>query len=56
MKKRKYPLVIHVQGSGWYKQDMNDHIFDFMPIVKSGVMCMQLLNTMVLLNINIQRK
>ena len=26
---RKYPLVIHVQGSGWYKQDMNDHIFDF---------------------------
>lgn len=34
--KRKYPLVIHVQGSGWYKQDMNDHIFDFMPIVKCG--------------------
>lgn len=33
---RKYPLVIHVQGSGWYKQDMNDHIFDFMPIVKRG--------------------
>ena len=33
---RKYPLVIHVQGSGWYKQDMNDHIFDFMPIVKAG--------------------
>ncbi|MGN1183186.1 MAG: alpha/beta hydrolase fold domain-containing protein [Faecalibacillus sp.] len=35
--KRKYPLVIHVQGSGWYKQDMADHIFDFMPIVKSGI-------------------
>ncbi len=33
---RKYPLIIHVQGSGWYQQDMNDHIFDFMPIVKSG--------------------
>ena len=33
---RKYPLVIHVQGSGWYKQDMNDHIFDFMPLVKRG--------------------
>ena len=34
---RKYPLVVHVQGSGWYKQDMADHIFDFMPIVKSGI-------------------
>lgn len=34
--KRKYPLIIHVQGSGWYKQDMNDHIFDYMPIVKHG--------------------
>lgn len=34
--KRKYPLIIHVQGSGWYKQDMNDHIFDFMPLVKRG--------------------
>ena len=22
---RKYPLIIHVQGSGWYQQDMNDH-------------------------------
>ena len=33
---RKYPLVVHVQGSGWYQQDMNDHIFDFMPIVKAG--------------------
>ncbi|MDD8048740.1 MAG: alpha/beta hydrolase [Thomasclavelia sp.] len=33
---RIYPVVIHDQGSGWYKQDMNDHIFDFMPIVKAG--------------------
>lgn len=33
---RKYPLIIHVQGSGWYDQDMNDHIFDFMEIVKAG--------------------
>ena len=33
---RKYPLIIHVQGSGWYPQDMNDHIFDFLPIVKAG--------------------
>lgn len=33
---RRYPLIIHVQGSGWYQQDMNDHIFDFMPLVKRG--------------------
>lgn len=33
---RKYPLIIHMQGSGWYKQDMNDHIFDYMEIVKNG--------------------
>ena len=39
---RKYPLVIHVQGSGCR--------------LSKQVMCMQLLNTMVLLNINIQRK
>lgn len=32
----KFPLIIHVQGSGWYKQDMNDHIFDYMEIVKRG--------------------
>ena len=32
----KYPLIIHVQGSGWYQQDLNDHIFDFVPIVKAG--------------------
>ena len=32
---RKYPLVIHVQGSGWYKQDMNDHIFDFSGLISS---------------------
>ena len=32
----KFPLIIHVQGSGWYKQDMADHIFDYMPIVKKG--------------------
>ena len=33
---KKYPLIMHVQGSGWYHQNMNDHIFDFMPIVKKG--------------------
>lgn len=33
---RHYPLIIHVQGSGWFPQDMNDHIFDFMPLVKKG--------------------
>lgn len=33
---RKYPIIVHVQGSGWLQQDMNDHIFDFMPIVMAG--------------------
>ena len=51
---RKYPLVIHIQGSGWYKQDMI--IFLILCRLSKQVMCMQLLNTMVLLNINIQRK
>ena len=34
---RKYPLIIHVQGSGWYQQDMNDHIFDFYANCQSGI-------------------
>ncbi|MBQ8597431.1 MAG: alpha/beta hydrolase [Lachnospiraceae bacterium] len=33
---KKYPLIVHVQGSGWYPQDMGDHVFDFFPIVKRG--------------------
>ena len=33
---KKYPLVVHIQGSGWYPQDMGDHVLDFFPIVKAG--------------------
>lgn len=33
---KKYPLIVHVQGSGWYSQDMGDHVLDFFPIVKQG--------------------
>lgn len=33
---KKYPLIVHVQGSGWYSQDMGDHVFDFFPLVKQG--------------------
>lgn len=33
---KKYPLIVHIQGSGWYPQDMGDHVFDFFPIVKQG--------------------
>lgn len=33
---KKYPLIVHVQGSGWYPQDMGDHVFDLFPLVKQG--------------------
>lgn len=33
---KKYPLIVHVQGSGWYPQDMGDHVFDLFPLVKRG--------------------
>lgn len=32
----RYPLVVHVQGSAWFKQNLNGHIFDFKDIVTSG--------------------
>lgn len=32
----KYPLYIHVQGSAWYEQNLNDHIVDLSPICKAG--------------------
>ncbi len=32
----RYPLIVHVQGSGWLKQDMNDHIFDLAAIARRG--------------------
>lgn len=31
-----YPLVVHIQGSGWFQQDLYDHIYDFEKIVTSG--------------------
>lgn len=34
----KYPLLIHVQGSAWMKQNMNDHLIDFKEIAKAGYM------------------
>lgn len=34
--RKRYPLIVHVQGSGWFTQDMNDHIFDLMPIARMG--------------------
>ncbi|GEN50554.1 esterase [Alkalibacterium pelagium] len=32
----RYPVVVHVQGSAWFKQNLNGHIFDFKDIVTSG--------------------
>lgn len=32
----KYPLIMHVQGSGWALQNMTSHIGDFAPAVKAG--------------------
>ena len=34
---RKYPLIIHVRGSGWEEQNMTGHYGDFADIVKSGI-------------------
>ena len=33
---RVYPLVVHIQGSGWFKQNLYDHMYDFEDIVTSG--------------------
>lgn len=34
----RYPLLVHVQGSAWMKQNMNDHVVDFKEIVQAGYM------------------
>lgn len=34
----KYPLYVHVQGSAWFPQDLNNHILDFKGIVERGYM------------------
>ena len=31
-----YPLLVHVQGSGWFQQDLNNVIMDFKDIVTRG--------------------
>ena len=33
---RRYPLVMHIQGSAWREQNLNDHILDFKDIVTAG--------------------
>lgn len=33
-----YPLIIHIQGSAYLKQNLNDHILDFKEIVTAGYM------------------
>jgi len=30
------PLIMHVQGSGWMMQNMNDHVLDLAPYVRKG--------------------
>ena len=32
----KFPVYIHIQGSAWMKQDMNNHIIDLSPIALQG--------------------
>ena len=31
-----YPLIVHIQGSGWFQQNLYDHIYDYEKIVTSG--------------------
>lgn len=33
---KDYPLVIHVQGSAWFKQNLNAQLFNFKDVVTSG--------------------
>lgn len=33
---RRYPLVLHIQGSGWHDQNLNDHLLDYKEIVTAG--------------------
>lgn len=33
---RLYPLVMHIQGSAWREQNLNDHLFDYKEIVTAG--------------------
>lgn len=35
--REKYPLMIHIQGSGWMPQDLNDHLLEFREIAENGI-------------------
>ncbi len=35
-KKKKYPLVFHIQGSAWMKQNLNNHLLDLKEVVTNG--------------------
>jgi len=32
----KYPVLVHIQGSAWYPQFMNDHVMDFKGFAEAG--------------------
>ena len=32
----KWPMVVHVQGSAWFQQNLSEHLLDFKKIVTSG--------------------
>ncbi|WP_423189308.1 alpha/beta hydrolase fold domain-containing protein [Alkalibacterium sp. f15] len=34
--KPPYPVLVHIQGSGWFKQDLNNILLDFNDIVRHG--------------------
>lgn len=33
---KTYPLLVHIQGSAWFKQNLSGHVFDFKDIVTDG--------------------
>lgn len=35
-KTKRYPLVVHIQGSAWMKQNLNSNMGNLMPIVEAG--------------------
>lgn len=37
LKTKKYPVLIHVQGSAWKTQNLDNHVLDFATVVASGV-------------------
>ncbi len=33
---RRWPVLVHIQGSAWMKQDLNNHVFDLKEIAAAG--------------------